>query len=274
MTSAVFGLTVYDPGKADANAAFQKVDFTNGVVTATQLNIRQGPSETHDVVRVLNQGHEVKVFGKIGDWYTIYDPKSGTVGAAHGNYIKSNEIAQNDSTPSEQQDKVQAQQTSPSQNKNSGTPSNSSPSINSTNSPASTTTNAALLSEISKEEQELLNLINKAREEAGVRPLVLNKDLLKTTELKAKDMIEKDYFAHQSPVFGSPFDMMRQNNISFKCAGENIAGNQSVEKAFNAWMSSSDHRANILNANFTETGISIQNGSQYGKIFVQQFIGN
>ncbi|HHY23587.1 MAG TPA: SCP-like extracellular protein, partial [Clostridiaceae bacterium] len=71
----------------------------------------------------------------------------------------------------------------------------------------------------------------------------------------------------------SPFDMMKQFGISFRTAGENIAGNRTVEGAFKAWMNSEGHRKNILNGNFNYTGIGIVESSTYGKILVQQFIG-
>ena len=86
-------------------------------------------------------------------------------------------------------------------------------------------------------------------------------------------MVENNYFSHQSPTYGSPFDMMRQFNNAFNSAGENIAGNQTVEGAFKAWMGSEGHKKNILNSNFNYTGIGIETSNTYGKIVVQQFIG-
>ena len=91
--------------------------------------------------------------------------------------------------------------------------------------------------------------------------------------MKAKDMVDNNYFSHQSPTYGSPFDMMRQFGISFKTAGENIAGNRTVEGAFKAWMNSEGHKKNILNSGFNYTGIGIVDSSKYGKMLVQQFIG-
>ncbi|NMB96529.1 MAG: SCP-like extracellular protein, partial [Clostridiaceae bacterium] len=73
--------------------------------------------------------------------------------------------------------------------------------------------------------------------------------------------------------YGSPFDMMRQFDISFRTAGENIAGNKTVEGAFKAWMNSAGHKKNILNSSFNYTGIGIVDSPKYGKILVQMFIG-
>lgn len=86
-------------------------------------------------------------------------------------------------------------------------------------------------------------------------------------------MVNNNYFSHQSPTYGSPFEMLNKFNISYKTAGENIAGNSSNTAAVTAWMNSSGHRANILNSNFNYTGIGVIKGSKYGKIYVQMFIG-
>jgi uncharacterized YkwD family protein len=119
----------------------------------------------------------------------------------------------------------------------------------------------------------MLELVNKARADAGVGALAFDTTLQKVARLKAQDMVANNYFSHQSPTYGSPFDMMRQFGVSFKTAGENIAGNQTVEKAFVAWMNSPGHKQNILNAGFNYTGIGIVSSPTYGYIFVQQFIG-
>ncbi len=67
--------------------------------------------------------------------------------------------------------------------------------------------------------------------------------------------------------------MMRQYGLEFKAAGENIAGNETVEGAFEAWMSSDGHKKNILNSNFNYIGIGVASSKTYGKVLVQQFIG-
>lgn len=123
------------------------------------------------------------------------------------------------------------------------------------------------------EEQQMLQLINEERQKRGLHPLKANLELTKVARIKAKDMIDNRYFSHQSPTYGSPFEMMKQFGISYRTAGENLAGNQTVEKAHQALMNSEGHRANILNAQFTEVGIGIVSGGPYGKMFVQMFKG-
>ena len=96
---------------------------------------------------------------------------------------------------------------------------------------------------------------------------------LQVARVKAQDMVDNNYFSHNSPIYGSPFDMLKSFKVSYKTAGENIAGNSSNSAAVNAWMNSSGHKANILNSSFNYTGIGVVTGSKYGKIYVQMFIG-
>lgn len=95
----------------------------------------------------------------------------------------------------------------------------------------------------------------------------------KVARIKAQDMVNNNYFSHTSPTYGSPFNMLNNFKVSYRTAGENIAGNSSNSAAVTAWMNSSGHKANILNSSFNYTGIGVINGSKYGKIYVQMFIG-
>jgi uncharacterized protein YkwD len=67
--------------------------------------------------------------------------------------------------------------------------------------------------------------------------------------------------------------MMKKYGVTYRTAGENIAGNRSVQAAHTALMNSPGHRANILNPNFTHIGIGIQQGGNYGMMFTQMFVG-
>ena len=118
---------------------------------------------------------------------------------------------------------------------------------------------------------QVLNLVNKHRRENGLKELTLNSNLSNVAQIKAEDMKNNYYFSHTSPTYGSPFDMMKQFGISYKTAGENIAkGQKTPEAVVNAWMNSEGHRANILNANYTQMGLGYTNGTVY---WCQMFIG-
>ena len=122
-------------------------------------------------------------------------------------------------------------------------------------------------------QQEVLNLVNKERTSRGLKPLTLNVKLSNVATMKSQDMINKNYFDHTSPTYGSPFDMMNKFGISYRTAGENIAmGQTTPQQVMNSWMNSEGHRKNILNPNFTELGVGIaSNGSSL--YWTQMFIG-
>ena len=121
--------------------------------------------------------------------------------------------------------------------------------------------------------EAVLKLVNAERKKAGLQPLTLSEKLTNIAYTKAKDMAEKNYFSHQSPTYGSPFDMLKQFGVSFSAAGENIAaGQRSAEEVMDSWMNSSGHKANILNKNYTQLGVGFYRGGSYGTEWVQLFI--
>ncbi|MDI6870636.1 MAG: CAP domain-containing protein [Bacillota bacterium] len=106
-------------------------------------------------------------------------------------------------------------------------------------------------------ERLAVDLINADRAKNGLPALTLNSDLAKVAHVKAEDMALNGYFDHNSPTYGSPFDMMRQFGISYRAAGENIARASSVERAEELFLNSSGHRANILSTTYTQVGVGV-----------------
>ena len=49
--------------------------------------------------------------------------------------------------------------------------------------------------------------------------------------IKWQDMKDNNYFSHTSPIYGSPFDMIKNFGISYRTAGENIAKGQATPQA-------------------------------------------
>lgn len=120
---------------------------------------------------------------------------------------------------------------------------------------------------------EMLSLINEARTANGLFPLSVNDLLQATAKAKAIDMVENNYFSHESQTYGSPFNMMKNAGILYKTAGENIAGNTSIKDAFDSWMSSPSHKENILSNAYNYVGIGIEKSDTYGYVIVVMFIG-
>lgn len=224
-----------------AMSHYQTVGTTTGLVTASALNVRQGPGTNYKAVTMIYKNEYIRVFAKIGDWYVI-QTNGDYIGMVSSKYVKLIYPKSNNSN---------------NQNTN-----------NTTN---NTTTNNG--SSLTADEKEVFDLINAKRTAAGLSALKVDAELQNVARAKAEDMVKNNYFSHTSPTYGSPFDMMKRFGVSYKTAGENIAGNSSNTGAVNAWMNSEGHKANILNSSFNYTGVAVVKSSKYGKIFVQMFIG-
>mgnify|MGYP000963101591 FL=1 len=218
---------------------YYNVDVTTGLVTASLLNVRSGPGTKFPIVATVKKNEYIRVFAGIGDWYVV-QLDSNYIGAVSKKYIKP--IYPNTGT---------------------GTGLNNNDSNNNT----TNTTN------LTSDEWEVFNLINQQRSQNGLSPLKIDYEVQRVARIKAQDMVNNNYFSHTSPTYGSPFNMLNNFKVSYRTAGENIAGNSSNSAAVTAWMNSSGHKANILNSSFNYTGIGVINGSKYGKIYVQMFIG-
>ncbi len=120
-------------------------------------------------------------------------------------------------------------------------------------------------------EQEVIRLVNEERAKYGLSALKENWELSRVARFKSQDMKDKRYFSHTSPTYGSPFNMMKNFGITYRSAGVNIAmGQRTPREVVNAWMNSSGHRANILNASYTEIGVGYVKDGNY---WTQMFIG-
>lgn len=119
-------------------------------------------------------------------------------------------------------------------------------------------------------EQEVIRLVNEIRAENGLKALTYDWELARVARYKSQDMKDNQYFAHNSPIYGTPFQMIKNFGISYHSAGENIAkGYATPQAVVNAWMNSSGHRANILNASYTRIGVGYVSGGNY---WTQMFI--
>ncbi len=109
--------------------------------------------------------------------------------------------------------------------------------------------------------QNLLALVNDARQAKNLTVLSFNAQLNSAAELKAEHMVANNYFDHFSPSGISPWYWFKKAGYKYDYAGENLALDFSDTKAvFDAWMASPTHRANILNPNFREIGLAVKQG--------------
>ncbi len=113
--------------------------------------------------------------------------------------------------------------------------------------------------------KEVVDLVNAERAKEGLSPLSVNTNVQAAAMVRAKEC--EQLFSHTRPDGSSFTTALKEQNVSYKNAGENIAwGQKSPQEVMNAWMNSSGHRANIMNPNFTTIGVGYYenaNGTDY-----------
>ncbi|HBF2786150.1 TPA: sporulation protein [Clostridioides difficile] len=144
----------------------------------------------------------------------------------------------------------------------------------STNKPDDNNNSGSTSESFSAYQKEVVDLVNIERAKAGLNPLTLDSSISNVATKKSQDMIDNNYFSHNSPTYGSPFDMLKKFGISYKTAGENIAmGQKTPKEVVNAWMNSEGHRKNIMNPNFSKIGVGVAQKSSGSIYWTQIFVG-
>ncbi|HBF7898452.1 sporulation protein [Clostridioides difficile] len=144
----------------------------------------------------------------------------------------------------------------------------------STNKPDDNNNSGSTSENFSAYQKEVVDLVNVERAKAGLNPLTLDSSISNVATKKSQDMIDNNYFSHNSPTYGSPFDMLKKFGISYKTAGENIAmGQKTPKEVVNAWMNSEGHRKNIMNPNFSKIGVGVAQKSGGSIYWTQIFVG-
>ena len=132
-------------------------------------------------------------------------------------------------------------------------------------------------------EQRVVELVNLERAKKGLPPLKRNSELDYAARYHARDMVEDDYFSHDTfdRVNGGlvwkcgPFERIRLYYTGYSKAGENAAaGYATPEDVVGGWMNSPGHRANILDPAYREIGVGYYYGNAtYRHYWVQDFGG-
>lgn len=105
-------------------------------------------------------------------------------------------------------------------------------------------------------ESEVIQLINQERGKEGLGPLVEQSQLTQAARLHSQDMACNQFFSHVSPTSGDVIDRVTDQGYSYSAIGENIAAGQAgPSDVVQAWMKSTGHRANIMNATYTQVGV-------------------
>ncbi len=122
----------------------------------------------------------------------------------------------------------------------------------------------------------LVALANDERSVNNAGKLTVNSTLERAAQMKADDMAQKGYFAHNTPDGKTPWYWFEQAGYKYKYAGENLAVNfTDSTEVHTAWTKSRGHFLNIINPRYTEIGIATSTGMYKGReaVFVVQMFG-
>lgn len=126
--------------------------------------------------------------------------------------------------------------------------------------------------------KEIFEKCNSERKRLGIQPLILDSPICRVARLHSKEMTQLRYFGHNSPNPENEHLSHRYKNERIYCLS--IAENLSLTEGYSReeiagrvvedWLSSPDHRKNLLNPRFNRVGIGYaQQGEKF--IFTQDF---
>lgn len=120
---------------------------------------------------------------------------------------------------------------------------------------------------------QVLQLVNLERAEAGLPPVVMNAALKRVASEYACRMVDEGFFGHRDPVSGyGPGERAALGRYSFFAVGENLAaGQETPADVMRIWMESASHKAIILDERWREVGIAVRFGGEYSVYWVQEF---
>lgn len=99
--------------------------------------------------------------------------------------------------------------------------------------------------------------INEERQKHDIKPVIFDEKLSTAAGSKACDMKERNYFSHQDPQGRWGWHFLRENNVHYQNAGENLAQDEvepDPDVDMRGFMNSPEHRAIILDPQYTSVG--------------------
>ncbi|MBE5883964.1 MAG: CAP domain-containing protein [Lachnospiraceae bacterium] len=118
--------------------------------------------------------------------------------------------------------------------------------------------------------KQVVDLVNAERAKEGLSPLTINSNVQAAAQVRAMECEQS--FSHTRPNGSSFATALKEQGVSYRSAGENIAwGQRSPEEVMNAWMNSAGHRANIMNPNFTTIGVGYYQNARGVNYWCQLF---
>ncbi|AKL97209.1 SCP-like extracellular protein [Clostridium aceticum] len=242
-------------------------------ITADTADVKAGIGNDFNTIKTLNRDDVIRVLSQVDDRYVVQldnnevgsiDTTDATPVVRDGN-VQQLQTMDPDREP-QIEDAVPEVQAGDQPPEAEAQPQTQSPA------PQAAPARDTAIEGLSAVEEQMINLVNQERERNNLPILQVDLEVTRVARIKSQDMVDQNYFSHYSPTYGSPFEMLDSFGIKYLHAGENLAGNPSVEDAHTSLMNSSGHRKNILSPDFTHIGIGVKPSGRYGQIFTQLFI--
>lgn len=122
-------------------------------------------------------------------------------------------------------------------------------------------------------ENTVLNAINVQRDNNKIKKLIMDNKLTEIAKVKAQDIIDNNYFSHNSEKLGTPLEMLNKYDVKYMTVGENIAKSNDIQELVTLVTTSESYKQNSLSNDYNYTGIAILPIDEYEYIYVQLFVG-
>lgn len=129
---------------------------------------------------------------------------------------------------------------------------------------------------LARQNERIFALVNGVREKNGLKPLESVAKLANSSQARASDMLTGQYFSHQGPDGHNLKYFLSASGYDYSKAGENLAmGFTDAQDVVDAWVKSPTHYANLIDGEFTETGMGLVSGDYQGvpTVFVAEHFG-
>ena len=118
----------------------------------------------------------------------------------------------------------------------------------------------------------MLDLVNSARQKAGVGALTLDANCMASAKVQSDDQAAHLFMGHVGSDGSTLGDRISKTGFKWDAVAENVAeGQKTVEEVMTAWLNSPGHRENLLNPVYTRFGYCESTGSDGNIYWTQDF---
>lgn len=112
--------------------------------------------------------------------------------------------------------------------------------------------------------QSLITATNQQRDKKHESDLSYSSALSKAASAKARDMVTRNYWSHNTPDGKQPWTFIAAQGYDYAKAGENLAaGFGSSDAVIKGWMASTEHRENMLDTSYTAVGFGVATSENF-----------